>query len=204
MRESHRWRRASSTYLSTWGSYLPFIALFDERICEWKERRAWRILWFLHVLGPEGNWVRIWSIKNSLWLLKERNACNIRELPNLINSCFVLNTFCEERKEPLNEKHIDVAFNYDKEFQPPIDSSYKVSNNETGGKTIRQIYVKYFELKICYAGRLCFDQTLAHLILYFVSPSVTLNISVNRKKLKAKSNELRSTYNLNLKYKIRR
>ena len=41
--------------------------------------------------------------------LKARFGClsremdiNIRELPNLINSCFVLNNFCEERKEPLN------------------------------------------------------------------------------------------------------
>ena len=65
---------------------------------------------------------------------------NIRELPNIINSCFVLNNFCEERKE-----HIDDALNYDKEFQPATNSSYKVSNKETGGKAIRQIYVKYFE-----------------------------------------------------------
>ena len=41
---------------------------------------------------------------------------NIRELPNLINSCLVLNNFCEERKEPLNQKHIDIALNYNKEF----------------------------------------------------------------------------------------
>ena len=41
--------------------------------------------------------------------LKARIGCvrtemdfNIRELPNLINSCLVLNNFCEERKEPLN------------------------------------------------------------------------------------------------------
>ena len=61
----------------------------------------------------------------------------MRELPNLINSCFVLNNFCEERKNSLNKKHINIALNYDKEFQPPTESSYKVSNNETGGKVIR-------------------------------------------------------------------
>ena len=70
---------------------------------------------------------------------------SIRELPHLLNSCFVLNNFCEERKEPLNKKHIDIALNYDKEFQPPTGSSYKVSSNETGGKAIRQIYVNCFE-----------------------------------------------------------
>ena len=76
--------------------------------------------------------------------LKARFAClrreigiNNRELPNIINSCFVLNNFCEERKEPLNQIQIDIALNYDKEFQPPTGSSYKVNNNETGGKAIR-------------------------------------------------------------------
>ena len=69
----------------------------------------------------------------------------VKELPNVVNSCFVLNNICEERKEPLNKQDIDIALNYDKEFQPPTDSSYKVSNNETGGKAIRQIYMKYFE-----------------------------------------------------------
>ena len=77
--------------------------------------------------------------------LRREMDINIRELPNLINSCFVLNNFCAERKEPLNQNRIDIALNYNKEFQPPTDSSYKVSNNETGGKAIRQIYVKYFE-----------------------------------------------------------
>ena len=41
---------------------------------------------------------------------------DIRQIPNLTNSCFVLNNFCEERKEPLNLKHINIALNYDKEF----------------------------------------------------------------------------------------
>ena len=50
---------------------------------------------------------------------------------------FALNNFCEERKNSLNKKHINIALNYDKEFQPPTESSYKVSNNETGGKVIR-------------------------------------------------------------------
>ena len=75
---------------------------------------------------------------------------NISELPNLIHSRFVLNNYCEERKEPLNQMHISITLNYDKEFQPPTDISYKVSNNEFGGKATYkcsnfQIYVKYFE-----------------------------------------------------------
>ena len=84
--------------------------------------------------------------------LKARFGClrrdmdiNLKELPNIINSCFVLNNFCEERKEPINGKRVEAVIRYEKEFQPPIDGGYKVSNNETGGKSIRQVYVKYFE-----------------------------------------------------------
>ena len=34
---------------------------------------------------------------------------------------------------------------YEKEFQAPIDGGYIVRNNETGGKSIRQVYVKHLE-----------------------------------------------------------
>ena len=78
------------------------------------------------------------SLKAHFGCLRREMDINIRELPDLINSCFVLNNFCEERKEPLNQKHIDIALNYDKEFQPPTDISYKVSNIKTRGKAIRQ------------------------------------------------------------------
>ena len=83
--------------------------------------------------------------------LKARFGClrrgmdtNLKELPN-INSCFVLINFCEERKEPINGKQVEVVIRYEKEFQPLIDGGYKVSNNETGGKSVRQVNVKYFE-----------------------------------------------------------
>ena len=70
---------------------------------------------------------------------------NIKELPYVINACFVLHNFCEIRKEFLNEKKVEEGLNFEKGFQPPTDNGYKVSNNEAGGKTIRQIYVKFFE-----------------------------------------------------------
>ena len=57
----------------------------------------------------------------------------------------VLNNLCEERKEPINGKRVEAVILYETEFQPPIDGGYKVSNNDTGGKSIRQVYVKYFE-----------------------------------------------------------
>ena len=96
-------------------------------------------------------------LKTHFGCLRREMFINIRELPNLINSCFALNSFCEEKKEPLNQEHIDIALNTYKEFQSLNDNRYKVSNSKTGRKAIREIYVKYFEWKICYARRLCFD-----------------------------------------------
>ena len=84
-------------------------------------------------------------IKARFGCLRREMDINVKELPNFINSCFVLNSFCEERKEPINGKRVEVVTRYEKEFQPPIDGGYKVSNNETGGKSIRQVYFKYFE-----------------------------------------------------------
>ena len=83
-------------------------------------------------------------LKARLRCLRREIDINIRELPNLINSCFVLNNFCEERKEPLNQKHIDFALNYEKEFQPPTDSSYKVRKQQNWTKSnqtnLREIF----------------------------------------------------------------
>ena len=67
------------------------------------------------------------QLKARFGCLRREMDINIRKQPNLINSYFVLNNFCKERKEPLNQKHIDIPLNYDKEFQPPIDSSYKAT-----------------------------------------------------------------------------
>ena len=97
---------------------------------------------------PQLGWllsVRLEDLKALFGCLKREKDINLKELPNIINSCFVLNNFCEERKEPINGKRVEAVIRYEKEFQPPIDGGYKVSNNETGGKSIRQVYVKYFE-----------------------------------------------------------
>ena len=58
--------------------------------------------------------------------LRREMDINLKELPNIINSCFVLNNFCEERKEPINGKRVEAVIHYEKEFQPPIDAGYRV------------------------------------------------------------------------------
>ena len=84
--------------------------------------------------------------------LKARFGClrrdmdiNLEELPYTIHSCFILHNFCEMRKETINQQKIEAALRYDAEFQPKVDSGYKINNNETGGKRVRNVYVKYFD-----------------------------------------------------------
>ena len=84
-------------------------------------------------------------LKAHFGCLRRDMDINLKELPNIINSYFVLKNFCEERKEPINGKRVEAVIRYEKEFQLPIDGGYIVSSNETGGKSIRQVYVKYFE-----------------------------------------------------------
>ena len=66
-------------------------------------------------------------------------------LPQCINSCFILHNFFEMRKEGLNSRELDKSLSLEREFQQPIENNYQVNNNESGGKVTRQIYVKYFE-----------------------------------------------------------
>ena len=70
---------------------------------------------------------------------------NLKELPAVIYSRFILHNFCEIRQEAVNQNDVLVARNYDVEFQHETDTGYEINNNEAGGKRIRNIFVKYFE-----------------------------------------------------------
>ena len=78
-------------------------------------------------------------------LLRGEMDIKLDNLPQCINSCFILHNFCEMRKEGLNSSELDKLLRIEKEFQPPIENNYKVNDNESGGKVTRQIYVTYFE-----------------------------------------------------------
>ena len=74
--------------------------------------------------------------------LRREMDINLKELPAVIHSCFILHNFCEIRREAVN---VLVARNCDVEFQPKTDAGYEINNNEAGGKRIRNIFVKYLE-----------------------------------------------------------
>ena len=72
-------------------------------------------------------------------------SINLKELPAVIHSCFILHKLCEIRQEAVNQKDVLVARNYDVEFRPETDAGYEINNNKAGGKRIGKIFVKYFE-----------------------------------------------------------
>ena len=85
-------------------------------------------------------------LKGRFSCLRRDMEINLRDLPSVIMSCFILHNFCEMRHEGIPDHSIQEAIRYDREFQPPINNflSYQVNNNEAGGKKIRQVFVKYF------------------------------------------------------------
>ena len=70
---------------------------------------------------------------------------NLKILPDVIHSRFILHNLCEIRQEAVNPNDLLVARNYDVQFQPKTDTRYEINNNEAAGKRIRNIFFKYFE-----------------------------------------------------------
>ena len=54
-------------------------------------------------------------------------------------------SICEIRFESISQQKAEATMKYDREFQPPRQSGYDVSTNETGGEKISQTFVEYFE-----------------------------------------------------------
>ena len=78
--------------------------------------------------------------------LRRTMDINLQELPSVIYACFVLHNFCELHKDPISNDKVSAAVNYDKEFQPPNEIHRPRSDpNETEGKEIRRVLVKFFD-----------------------------------------------------------
>ena len=69
--------------------------------------------------------------------LKREMDINLKELPAVIHSCFILHNFCEIRQEAVNQNDVLVARNYDVEFQPETDTGFEINNNAAGGKNLK-------------------------------------------------------------------
>ena len=85
-------------------------------------------------------------LKARFGALKRAMNINIRELPHVIYSCFVLHNYCEMNNESIGEDQVRQALNYDSIFQPPTISNRSLSHsNEVDGKRFRRIRTSYFD-----------------------------------------------------------
>ena len=79
-------------------------------------------------------------LKASFRILTGVMHINLTDLPAVIYACFVLHNYCELKQETINEQLVNAAVAYDHGFQSPPATA-----NKKYGKTIRDIYVNYFD-----------------------------------------------------------
>ena len=79
--------------------------------------------------------------------LKREMDINMKDLPNVVYACFVLHNFCEMKRELTSEELISEAVRNDAFLQPTLSGNRysQGTNDETGGKKIRNIFVNYFD-----------------------------------------------------------
>ena len=84
-------------------------------------------------------------LKGRFGCLRRDMDINIKDLPAVIHSCFILHNFCELHNNPVPEKSISEARQYDERFQPQLTATSNDNHcNNVEGKRIRGTYVKYF------------------------------------------------------------
>ena len=92
-------------------------------------------------------------IENSFGRLKARFGClhramdiKMEDLPSVILACFILNNYCEVKKENINEEMVKAAVDRNRANQPiPLNNYTSTQVNEREAKKIRQIYTKFFD-----------------------------------------------------------
>ena len=84
-------------------------------------------------------------LKARFGCLRREMDVNLDDLPAVIHTCFILHNFCETNNETVSQQMVDQAIQYDVEFQRQRQPGQNIGSNETAGKRIRRIYVKYFE-----------------------------------------------------------
>ena len=84
--------------------------------------------------------------------LKARVGCirrnmdiNMKDLPAVIQACFILHNFCELNGKTVNQGLVLQAQQSDSDFQPPLTTGYSSNTNESNGKKIQKVFTSYFE-----------------------------------------------------------
>ena len=84
-------------------------------------------------------------LKARFGCLRREMDVNLDDLPAVIHTCFILHNFSETNNETVSQQMVVQAIRYDVEFQRQRQPGQNIGSNETAGKGIRRIYVKYFE-----------------------------------------------------------
>ncbi len=88
-------------------------------------------------------------LKARFGALRREMDINLYDLTYVILSCFVLHNFCEQQNEDIGNDTITAAVQNEKQRQPEIarrNIYTPTKNDENGGKNIRNVFVKYFDL----------------------------------------------------------
>ena len=81
-----------------------------------------------------------------LGILQRPMDLDLDNIITAIHACFILHNFCEMHNETARDELTRAVQTYDVEFQPPCQpADAMVHNNERGGKSTRQVFMKYFE-----------------------------------------------------------
>ena len=128
---------------------LPFDALLNEGVCQWRINATGTIFWNESVWSTNASMViecTFGRLKARFGILRRAMDINIRDLPYVIYACCVLHNICEEHNEAVGEELISSAFRYDREFQPStVNNDYRSDCNETEGKTVRSELIRYLD-----------------------------------------------------------
>ena len=82
-------------------------------------------------------------LKGRFGALKREMDINLSDLPNVINTCFILHNYCEMNGDPVGSEIVESAISYERQFQPGALVTRNQGHAATSKQT-RIIFVQYF------------------------------------------------------------
>lgn len=85
-------------------------------------------------------------LKGRFSALRRPMDLHIKAIPSAIHACFVLHNICENYKEPVADAQIKEANLFEVRSQPPSTACRNTNSRICeSGKSVRQVFLKYFE-----------------------------------------------------------
>ncbi|XP_017276303.1 putative nuclease HARBI1 [Kryptolebias marmoratus] len=84
-------------------------------------------------------------LKARFGALRRPMDINLRDLPHVIYTCFVLHNYCEDSEETVDEQALWEAMQADRDSQPPPQCSDYMSDSNEEGRRVRRVLTKYLD-----------------------------------------------------------